>query len=62
MWLPAYSPDLNPVELMWSKIKAYLKKVKARSLDSLYEALKNALDSISISDILGWFTSTNYYV
>jgi len=35
LWLPTYSPDLNPVEQLWSKIKALLRKVKARSLDAL---------------------------
>ena len=55
LWLPTYSPDLNPVEQLWSKIKAHLRKVKARTLDALYLAVKDALDSISISDIKAWF-------
>jgi len=62
LYLPAYSPDLNPVEMMWSKIKAHLRKVKARTLDALYSALKDALDSVSVSDINGWFSETNYSV
>jgi len=62
LYLPAYSPDLNPIEKMWSKIKSYLRKVKARTLDALYEALKDALNAVSISDIKGWFTAANYSV
>lgn len=62
LWLPTYSPDLNPVEQMWSKVKAHLRKAKARTLDALYVALKNALDSISPSDISSWFAMTNYSV
>jgi transposase len=60
LWLPTYSPDLNPVEQLWSKIKAHLRKVKARTLNALYVALKDALDSISLSDISAWFAMANY--
>jgi len=62
IFLPAYSPDLNPIEQMWAKVKAYLRKAKARTLDALYDALKHALDNISIPDILGWFRETGYFV
>jgi len=62
LWLPTYSPDLNPVEQLWSKVKAHLRKVKARTLDALYFALKDALDSISISDIKAWFSNAGYSV
>jgi transposase len=37
LFLPTYSPDLNPVEKLWSKVKVYLRKAKARTLDSLYD-------------------------
>jgi len=60
LWLPTYSPDLNPVEQMWSKVKSHLRKTKARTLDALYIALKDALDSISLSDIKAWFALANY--
>ena len=62
IFLPAYSPDLNPIEQMWSKVKAYLRKVKARTVETLYESLKNALDLICIDDIKGWFRNSGYYV
>ena len=62
LYLPTYSPDLNPIEKMWSKIKAYLRKIKARTVDTLYDALKDALNSVSVSDIKGWFDDANYSV
>ena len=62
LYLPGYSPDLNPIEQMWSKVKAYLRKVKARTIAALYEAIKDALDLISLSDIKGWFSDANYSV
>jgi transposase len=62
LYLPTYSPDLNPIEKMWSKVKSYLRKVKARTLDALYEALKDALNTVSLSDIKGWFAQANYSV
>jgi len=60
LWLPTYSPDLNPVEQLWSKVKSYLRKIKARTLDTLYDALKVALDSVSVADIKSWFNLANY--
>jgi len=57
---PTYSPDFNPAENMWSKIKAALRKAKARTVDALIEALSDALNSISISDIKSWFSKAGY--
>lgn len=59
-YLPPYSPDLNPIELLWSKFKSYLKKVKARSFDSLSNQILPALDSISKQDIINWFRHDGY--
>nr|WP_101910082.1 transposase [Marasmitruncus massiliensis] len=53
LYLPPYSPDLNPIEQMWSKIKAHLRKVKARSVDVLLKALPAAFDAVTVQDILG---------
>ena len=61
LYLPAYSPDLNPVELLWSKVKTILRREKARTFDSLEKALKLALDSVSANDISGWFTHCGYF-
>jgi transposase len=55
--LPAYSPDLNPIEKMWSKIKAYLRKFKARDPESLCTAIGQAMAKVSLKDIQNWFAS-----
>ena len=59
-FLPPYSPDLNPIEKMWSKVKAFLRKAKARTLDALIEAIGDALRAVTTSDIIGWFTECGY--
>ena len=61
-YLPAYSPDLNPIEKMWSKIKACLRKIAARSQDALYKAIAYALDTVTTSNIKGWFQSCGYSI
>jgi transposase len=61
-YLPPYSPDLNPIEKCWSKIKTALRAAKARTVDELMEALKEALLSISESDAQAWFTHCGYPV
>ena len=58
--LPPYSPDLNPIEKMWSKAKAHLRKEKARTYDDLVQAIGGALASVSQEDIRGWFGSCGY--
>jgi len=46
-YLPPYSPDFNPIELMWSKVKAYLRSVKARTQETLFEAIAQVLEGIT---------------
>lgn len=58
--LPAYSPDLNPIEKMWSKIKALLRKAKARDPESLYQAIGDAFGQVSQDNINNWFASCGY--
>ena len=58
--LPSYSPDLNPIEKMWSKMKAFLRKQKVRAVDKLSDAINDALKTISVSDCIGWFYSCGY--
>lgn len=58
--LPPYSPDLNPIEKMWSKVKAYLRKCKARTSQALLQAIGAALRKITSTDIQGWFASCGY--
>jgi len=59
-FLPPYSPDFNPIELCWSKVKAALRAAKARTFDALLEALAKALRSISLTDIQDWFAHCGY--
>ena len=60
LYLPPYSPDLNPIEMMWSKMKAYLRKVKATTKKLLEGAITEALLSITVSDIRAWFKKNGY--
>jgi len=62
VFLPEYSPDLNPIELMWSKVKSILRKFKPRTFDNLIKALGHALDSVTYDDIVGWFVHIGYIV
>jgi transposase len=62
LWLPPYSPDFSPIELMWSKVKAYLKKVKARTQEELEKAIAAALKTVTKSDCLSWFRHCGYEV
>lgn len=62
VYLPPYSPDFNPIEMMWSKIKALLRKWKARTVDLLDDAIKQAFNEIQTKDILGWFIEAGYSV
>lgn len=58
--LPPYSPDLNPIEKMWSKVKAWLRKEKARDPEALCRAIGAALSQVSQSDVRNWFASCGY--
>jgi len=60
LFLPAYSPDLNPIEKMWSKIKALLRSAEARTPAELVTAIGQALARVTPQDALGWFTSCGY--
>jgi transposase len=61
-YLPPYSPDMNPIEKCWSKIKTYLRRVKARTREALEEALREALLQITEADARAWFTHCGYPV
>lgn len=62
IWLPPYSPDFSPIELMWSKVKTYLKKAKARTQGELEKAIAIALNTVTTSDCLNWFRHCGYQV
>jgi transposase len=60
LFLPAYSPDLNPIEQMWSKVKNTLRSLEARTPDLLLEAIGQALAGITAQDALNWFAHCGY--
>jgi transposase len=55
LYLPPYSPDLNPIEKAWAKFKQLLRSAKARSKDALDQAVSNALNCITPDDAKAWF-------
>jgi transposase len=62
VFLPSYSPDLNPIEEAFSKIKAILRKVGARTREALVEAMSEALCAVTPEDAMGWFRHCGYDV
>lgn len=56
-FLPPYSPDFNPIEKMWSKIKNLLRGLEARTQEELSDAITQAFNSVTADDALGWFSS-----
>lgn len=60
VFLPPYSPDLNPIEMMWSKVKSILRKLEARDTESLVNAIGTALSMVTASDAIGWFAHCGY--
>ena len=59
-YLPAYSPDLNPIERMFSKLKGFLRSAAARTIDGLIAAMGDALRTVRPEDVLGWFRHSGY--
>lgn len=60
LFLPAYSPDLNPIEKMWSKVKTSLRGAEARTPEALVQAVATALASVTPQDAINWFASCGY--
>ena len=60
MYLPAYSPDLHPIEMIRSKVKAILRKVKERTEETLTAAIKEAIKEITPEDCQGWLRKSGY--
>ena len=60
LYLPPYSPDLNPIEEAFSKLKALLRKAGARAQEALLEAMGRALDAMTASDARGFFEHRGY--
>jgi len=59
-YLPPYSPDLNPIELVFSKIKQLLRSLKNRSQDALWQSMQIVLDAVSSSDAVNCFRHAGY--
>ena len=61
VFVPSYSPDLNPIEEAFSKIKALVRKVGARGREALVEAIGRALAAVTPEDAAGWFAHAGYW-
>ncbi len=61
MFLPSYSPDLNPIEEAFSKIKGLVRKVGARIREALVEAIGRALAAVTPEDAASWFAHAGYW-
>ena len=60
-YLPAYSPDLNPIEQMWAKIKTKLREYRATDSETLYHAIGESFKDITESNAKGWFEGCGYF-
>ena len=60
LFLPPYSPDLNPIEKMWSKVKQYLRSAEARTEHNLLRTIGSALATVTAQDAMNWFASCGY--
>ena len=61
LYLPPYSPDLNPIEEAFSKVKGILRKAQARTRETLVETMDSALAAVSPSDVRGFFEHRGYH-
>ncbi len=60
LYLPPYSPDFNPIEKAFSKLKALLRKAAARTVDDLYQAVATAIDAITPTECVNYFQACGY--
>lgn len=60
LYLPPYSPDFNPIEMAFSKLKALLRKAAARTVDDLWEVIAKTLDAFTSDECLNYFTAAGY--
>ena len=60
LYLPPYSPDFNPIEMIWSKVKRLLRSAAARTVDTLHEAFGDAMAAVTTGDIAGCFRHCGY--
>jgi transposase len=59
-YLPPYSPDYNPIEPFWSKLKQFLRDAAARTTEALGQAIQQAVLTVTTSDLRGWFAHCGY--
>ena len=62
VFLPAYSPDLSPIELCWSKFKEFLRSRQPRTQEELDQAITSAIAQITEDDIFGWFAHCGLFI
>lgn len=62
VYLPPYSPDFNPIENCWSKVKEFLRSIAFRTYQELDQAITDALATVTTKDMIGWFTHCCYYI
>lgn len=60
LFLPSYSPDLNPIEEAFSKIKNIVRKAAARTCEALNKAIAEAMSAVTLEDVAGWFSNCGY--
>ncbi|MBB3900519.1 transposase [Roseococcus suduntuyensis] len=60
LYLPPYSPDFNPIENAFAKLKSLLRKAAARTIDELWDAIRDALPAFSPAECANYFTATGY--
>lgn len=60
LFLPPYSPDLNPIENAFSKLKALLRKAAARTVEQLWKAIAQAIDAFTPSECANYFAAAGY--
>ena len=60
VYLSPYSPDFNPIENLWSKLKSYLRSMEARTREKLHEAIRDGLQLITLQDVRNWFAHCCY--
>lgn len=60
LFLPSYSPDFNPIEQTFSKLKTFVRKRKARTKQALDDAIAAALEAVTLQDVIGWFGHAGY--
>ncbi|MFT7579499.1 MAG: transposase [Myxococcota bacterium] len=62
LWLPPYSPEFNPIEACWSKVKNLLRRARPRGLDAINSAIRRIIHCVRPCDAKGWFTHAGYAV